>query len=79
VRVLIAEDSRVERNLLRLAVERLGHTCVLAANGAQAWELFQAVGADVIVSDWLMPAVDGLELCRRVRGCGTPPTPTSSW
>jgi two-component system, cell cycle response regulator len=67
MRVLIAEDSRIERRILQLAVERLGHSCRLAEDGAQAWELFRAHGADVVISDRMMPGVDGLELCRRIR------------
>jgi DNA-binding response OmpR family regulator len=45
----------------------LGHECLAAADGAQAWQIYTNVGADVIISDWMMPGVDGLELCRRVR------------
>jgi non-specific serine/threonine protein kinase len=67
VRVLIAEDSEIERMILQEAVEGLGHECVSAADGMQAWELFKRSGADVLVSDWLMPGLEGPELCRRVR------------
>jgi two-component system cell cycle response regulator len=67
MRVLIAEDSPLERNMLQDAVAVLGHECLVAADGAEAWALFQRHGADVVISDWMMPGVDGLELCRRVR------------
>ena len=67
MRVLIAEDSALERLLFQRTVEELGHECLVAGDGGQAWELFQAAGADVIISDWAMPGIDGLELCRRVR------------
>jgi predicted ATPase/DNA-binding NarL/FixJ family response regulator len=67
MKVLIAEDSEIERQVLREAVEGLGHDCLAAGNGGQAWELFEWQGADVVVSDWLMPDVTGPELCRRVR------------
>jgi DNA-binding response OmpR family regulator len=67
MRVLIAEDSPLERNMLEDAVVLLGHECVSTANGAEAWRLFSKLGADVIISDWMMPGMDGLELCRRVR------------
>jgi DNA-binding response OmpR family regulator len=67
MRVLIAEDSPLERGMLQDAVGVLGHECLAAADGAEAWQLYCEVGADVVISDWMMPAVDGLELCRRVR------------
>ncbi len=67
MRVLIAEDSPLERNMLQDAVALLGHECLVAADGAEAWELFSRHGADVVISDWMMPGMDGLELCRRVR------------
>jgi DNA-binding response OmpR family regulator len=67
MRVLIAEDSAIERMVLQSVIEDLHHTCLIAANGAEAWELFYTHGADVVISDWEMPHLDGLELCRRVR------------
>ena len=67
MRVLIAEDSAVERLMLERFVRELGHECLMAEDGARAWELFQAHGADVLISDWMMPGLDGAELCRRVR------------
>ena len=65
--VLIAEDDGVTRLMLQRAVEQYGHACLLAQNGLEAWQLFQAHTVDVVISDWLMPLIDGLELCRRVR------------
>ena len=67
MRILIAEDSAMTRLMLRRAVESLGHECLVADDGTTAWELFQERGPDVIISDWLMPGIEGPELCRRVR------------
>lgn len=67
MRVLIAEDGAMERLLAQSTVEMLGHECIVAEDGAQAWALFQEQGADVLLSDWLMPGMSGPELCRRVR------------
>jgi two-component system, cell cycle response regulator len=67
MRVLIADDSATPRMLLRREVERLGHECIVANDGAEAWEIFQERGADVIISDWMMPRLDGPDLCRKVR------------
>ena len=69
MRILIAEDDMVSRTILRRAVEKTGHECVAAADGEEAWEIYKEnPDLDVIISDWMMPGVDGLALCRRVRG-----------
>src|SRR5207244_5007582 len=67
MKVLVVEDGRTTRMMLKSAVDRLGHECLTAADGTEAWDLFRAEGADVIVSDWLMPGIEGPELCRMVR------------
>jgi DNA-binding response OmpR family regulator len=72
VRVLIAEDGAMERLLAQSTVETLGHECIVAEDGARAWALFQEQGADVLLSDWLMPGLSGPELCRRVRAQAGP-------
>lgn len=69
MKILIAEDDAVSRMILQRAVEKFGYECLVAEDGQQAWELYQNnPEVDVLVSDWMMPNVDGLELCRRVRG-----------
>jgi DNA-binding response OmpR family regulator len=67
MRVLIAEDDAGIRDLLHDLIERQGQSVTLARDGEEAWNLFKEQGADVILSDWLMPRVEGPELCRRVR------------
>ncbi len=67
MKVLIVEDSAVSRLLLQRTVEGFGHEVVVAADGVEAWSLYPASGAEVVISDWLMPGIDGLELCRRIR------------
>jgi two-component system cell cycle response regulator len=68
LKILVAEDDAVSRTILRRAVEKLGHECLVAEDGRTAWETFRAEPCvDVIISDWMMPDVDGLELCRMVR------------
>ena len=74
MRVLIAEDDAVSRMILAKAVQKLGHECLIAEDGEEAWELFQSTeGVDVVISDWMMPGVDGPELCRRVRAANKDP------
>lgn len=65
--VLIAEDDLVSRKILQRSVERLGHTCLLAADGEEALELYNEHRPDVVISDWVMPKLDGLSLCKEIR------------
>jgi two-component system, cell cycle response regulator len=65
--ILLAEDDAVMQIIVHTAVEQLGHTCLVASDGVQAWELFKNNAVDVLISDRSMPGMDGIELCRRVR------------
>jgi two-component system chemotaxis response regulator CheY len=67
VKILIVDDSPTPRLILRRALEGLGHECVVAEDGNQALEKFRSLVPDVIISDWMMPGMDGDELCRQVR------------
>jgi diguanylate cyclase (GGDEF)-like protein len=65
--VLVADDDPATRSGLEKALALLGHRCRVASDGQEAWDLHRAQHADVILSDWCMPRMDGVELCRRVR------------
>lgn len=67
MKILIAEDDFVSEKILQLTLEREGHEVVIARNGLSAWQTFDADPVRVIVSDWMMPGLDGLELVQRVR------------
>jgi CheY-like chemotaxis protein len=68
VEILIAEDDPVARAVLRQALRKLGHETVEAADGAEALKKLEADPVRVMVSDWMMPELDGLGFCRAVRG-----------
>mgnify|MGYP001591151246 FL=1 len=68
VKILAVEDDAVARAVLRQALRRLGHESIEAADGDAGWEVLQTESVRVVVSDWMMPRSDGLELCRRIRG-----------
>src|SRR5690554_6454863 len=65
--VLVAEDSRTEAEGLRLLLEREGYEVVWAADGRQALELAREQRPAVIISDIVMPELDGYGLCRAVK------------
>jgi sigma-B regulation protein RsbU (phosphoserine phosphatase) len=67
VKILAVEDDAVSRAVLRQALHRLNHDVIEAADGVQAWETLQTEPVRVVVSDWMMPRSDGLDLCRRIR------------
>ena len=66
-RVLIAEDDLVSAKVLGALLRRLDYDVVTARDGAEAWQLFDAEPTRLIVSDWMMPGLDGLGLCEKVR------------
>ena len=67
MKILTVEDDAVARAVLRRALQKLGHDVVEAKDGREAWALFSDEPVRVIVSDWMMPEVSGLELCQKLR------------
>lgn len=67
MKVLAVEDDRTALAILTRALVRLGHEVLTASDGEAALAVLAADPVRVVVSDWLMPGLDGLELCRRVR------------
>jgi diguanylate cyclase (GGDEF)-like protein len=72
--ILIAEDDPVSSLLLRRSLEGLDLDVVVARDGEEAWELIRARDdIRLVISDWMMPRIDGPELCRRIRGLADRP------
>lgn len=75
VRVLIAEDDAVSRRLLESTLRRWGYEVAVVVDGREAWAALEQPDAPALaVLDWMMPGLDGVDVCRRVRG-QTRPTP----
>jgi len=72
VRILIVEDDAVVRRILQGHLEAYGHEVTQALDGTQAWELLQQGHFSVVISDWMMPGMDGIELVRRIRSSHQP-------
>ncbi len=68
MKVLLAEDEVVSAQVLQAHLEKWGHEVLLAEDGAAAWRLFQEQDVALVITDWMMPEMDGLELVRRIRG-----------
>ena len=69
--VLVVDDSRAQRGLLARYLAKWGYRVLEADSGASALELCKSDAPDLIVSDWMMPGMDGLELCQAYRGLET--------
>ena len=72
MKILIAEDERVSRRLLESRLKKWGYEVTTAEDGLQAWEYFQQEHFPMVISDWMMPKMDGLELLRRIRSFKRP-------
>jgi DNA-binding response OmpR family regulator len=67
MRVLIAEDEAVSRLRLQKQLEQWGHEVVATAHGAEAWSRFESDAFPMVITDWLMPEMHGIDLIRRIR------------
>jgi putative two-component system response regulator len=67
MKVLVVDDELISRQILAHSLEKAGYEVLFAANGREGLELLRTSGARIVVSDWHMPEIDGLEFCRRVR------------
>jgi DNA-binding response OmpR family regulator len=66
-RILVAEDDPKQANLVRVYLEREGHSVLLVSNGRAALDQCRARRPDLVVLDVMMPLVDGLDVCRILR------------
>jgi diguanylate cyclase (GGDEF)-like protein len=67
MKILVADDDPTSRLIVQTALRNLGHDCQTVTDGAQAWAAFRTQGPDVVISDWMMPGMTGLQLCRNIR------------
>ncbi len=67
LRIILADDDLLMRDLLQTVIEAYGHEVDVFENGAAAWQAFQERPTALVVLDWDMPIMDGLEVCRRIR------------
>ncbi|MFZ4578978.1 MAG: response regulator [Myxococcota bacterium] len=72
MRILIAEDDVTSRALLRLLITKRGHEPVVTVNGTEALSVMQQPDApSLAILDWMMPELDGIDVCRRIREFAT--------
>jgi PAS domain S-box-containing protein len=71
MKVLAVDDNRTNLHILQVFLKKLGHTVVLAENGQEAVDKFQAESPDLILLDIMMPVMDGFEAARRIKASST--------
>ncbi|MCA9409644.1 MAG: SpoIIE family protein phosphatase [Candidatus Omnitrophica bacterium] len=65
--ILIVDDDKFVRKIMKKSLEDEGYTLEAAMNGHEAVQILEEFNPDIIISDWMMPEMDGIELCRWVR------------
>lgn len=67
MKILIAEDELVSRNKLDKLIQGLGHETLVAENGADGWKKWEKERPRIVITDWVMPELDGIDLCKKIR------------
>lgn len=67
-RVMVVDDSRVQRKILSTQLTRAGYQVIEAASVEEALPTCAAAPPDIVISDWVMPGMSGLDFCRALRG-----------
>src|SRR5438552_443755 len=67
MRILIADDDEVARDLLQHALREAGYKVKVALNGREAIDILRRSSCRMVISDWNMPEMDGVQLCREIR------------
>ena len=72
MRILIVDDDETSLEMMVNALNYPDCEIITVANGAEAWEHISKEDIQLVISDWLMPELDGIELCRRIRNSDFP-------
>ncbi|CAB1074346.1 hypothetical protein JY97_11580 [Alkalispirochaeta odontotermitis] len=67
MRILIAEDDKDSQKLLERILQKENYEVVIADDGRMAWDIIQQEDIRMVITDWLMPQMGGVELCEKIR------------
>jgi sigma-B regulation protein RsbU (phosphoserine phosphatase) len=67
VKILLVDDDPVARKIHSMILQMQGHEVLEAADGEVAWQMVEKRQSSFVVSDWMMPNLAGVDLCRRIR------------
>ena len=65
--ILIVEDDHISRSMLKKMLSEMGHTVIEASDGTEGWEILKQKKIKLVISDWIMPGMNGLDLCYKIR------------
>jgi len=65
--VLVVEDDTVSRKLLEITLRKAGYRVTSVKNGLEALDIFKSSFFPIVLTDWMMPEMDGVQLCRAIR------------
>ena len=65
--ILVADDDSISRQTLQFQLEQWGHSVLTAEDGDDAWRLFQTHDCPIVITDWMMPRMPGINLIRTIR------------
>jgi sigma-B regulation protein RsbU (phosphoserine phosphatase) len=72
MKILIAEDDKISRKILEMTLIKASYDVVAVEDGLKALASIQEEVPDMLITDWMMPDLDGVELCRRIRAINLP-------
>ena len=72
MKILIVGNNQASNLLIKKIIEKWGYETITAQDGEEAWELIQKDNVRIIIMDWMMPKMDGVTLCRKIRAAGLP-------
>lgn len=67
MKILTIDDELVSREKLKKSIQSLGYQALEAKDGIEGYQLWKHERARMVITDWLMPGMDGIELCRKIR------------
>jgi DNA-binding response OmpR family regulator len=75
MKILIAEDDAISKLVLMTKLQSMKYDVIAANDGREGWELYRSERPDAVITDWMMPFIDGLELTRMIRADRRPMYP----
>ena len=69
-KILVADDEAHILHIVRMKLSNAGYEVLTAVDGQEAIEIFLSEGPDLLITDYQMPGMTGLELCRQIKECG---------
>jgi DNA-binding response OmpR family regulator len=72
MKILVVDDDPVSSRMLEGLLSKQGYEVLVASNGREAWDVYRKENVSLVITDWIMPEIDGLRLCEMIRGMGRP-------